>query len=144
MGWSSDWLYKLLLNRARDTLAEASQAALKRSEPAPIMLLATEHPDYHPESNMTRGQPIRAWSSNDDFSSLQDLSQWPPNHKLPATAGQSIYCVPMLTWSLTADRKQVLICRWIGPRYASGAWWDVLGQGRTGSLSIANRERWIS
>lgn len=144
MGWSTDWLYELLLNRARDTLAEVKAAAFIRSEAAPLKLLASEHAGFHYESNMTRGLPTRVWSSEDDFTSLLEINQWPPENDLRASSTQSIYRVPTVSWAIARDRKQVLICRWIGPRYASGVWWEVLGQGTTGRLSKADRECWIS
>ena len=144
MGWSSDWLYKLLLNLARDTFAEALHAAHKRSEKSPIKLLAAEHTDYHQGSNMTCGVPARVWSSDDDFASLVNATQCPPTDQASADPGAIVYRVPIFSWTILPDRKQVLICRWIGPRYASGAWWDVRGQGTTGRLVLAERTRWVS
>ncbi len=144
MGWSSDWLYRLLLDRAREAFDEAIRAARKREEPLPIQLLATEHANFHQASNMTCGDPVRAWSSEDDFASLVTPSQWPPQNEPPSAPTQTIYRVPMLSWIILPNRKQVLICRWIGPRYASGAWWDVHGQNANGRLVLANRDRWVS
>ena len=141
MGWSSDWLYSLLLERARDTFAEAIRAASERSEPQPKSLVATEHSEWNRDSTMTSGDPIRIWSSDDDFASL--LDSMPDMHSRQQDSG-SIFSTPSLSWHINSDREQVLICRWIGPRYGNGGWWNIVGQGKTAKLAPAERRGWIS
>ena len=144
MGWSSDWLYLLLFNRARDMLAEAKCAAKERSEDGPKVLLAMEYAAWNRELSMTTGDPVWLWSSGDDFSSLLDASIWQSLKKQPRNLSRSIHSIPLFSWFITEDRKQVLICRWIGPLYGNGGWWNVVGQGDSGNLIQANRRAWIS
>ena len=144
MAWTSDWLYSLLLDRARDTFAEAVRAATERSEEPPEKLLATEHAEWKRESTMTSGDPVRIWSSENDFTSLIDPSMWQSLKIQNQDRRQSIHSVPLFSWFVSDDRKQILICRWIGPLYGNGGWWDVVGQGQTGKLVQANRRAWIS
>ncbi len=144
MGWSTDWLYLLLLERARDTFAEAVRAANERSEERPKLLLASEHKEWNRESTMPCADPIRIWSSEDDFKSLIDVETWQSLLQQEQDFRQSIHSVPLFTWFITDDRKQVLICRWIGPRYGNGGWWDIIDQGPVGKLEQANRRAWIS
>lgn len=144
MGWSSDWLYSLLLNQARETLAEAICIADERSEDRPLRLFATEHTEWNRDLNMTSGSPVRIWSSEDDFSSLIDPSAWQTIGSNRSTQGRSIHRIPLFSWFIAENRKQILICRWIGPLYGNGGWWDVLSQGRSGRLSKAKRGGWIS
>jgi len=141
MGWSSDWLYGLLLDRARETFAEAIRAASERSEPRPTALIATEHSDWNRESTITTGDPVRIWSSDDDFSSLVDSM---PDMRARNDESNSVFSLPAFSWFIKSDRTQVLICRWIGPRYGNGGWWNVVGQGKSGKLAQADRRAWIS
>lgn len=144
MGWRSDWLYSLLLDRARDTFAEAVRAAKERSEPRPIKLFAIETKEFNSDFDMTSGDPYRIWSSEDDFSSLVDHATWQSFTEQKRDRSRSIHVVPMMSWFIADDRKQVLICRWIGPHYGNGGWWDVVGQGKRGRLVQARRGEWVS
>ena len=62
----------------------------------------------------------------------------------PVDANRSLYRVPVISWYISDDRKQVLICRHLGPRYGNGGWWDVIGQGPRGMLVAAERNGWTA
>lgn len=146
MGWSSDWLYQLLLDRARAALSEAIGAANKRAVTGPELLIAAEYAKYTP-SNFTMGDPVKIWSSEDDFSSLKNREWYAAIPKRDRTDYEpgSIFLFPQLSWCLSPDRKQVLICKSIGPLYGVGGWWDVIGQGDKGALRQSNnRGGWVS
>ena len=144
MGWLSDWLYSLLLDHARDAFTEAVRAAAERSEERPKMLIATDHQEWNRELIMPCADPIRIWSSMDDFASLIDLSIWHSLLRQKPDGRRSIHSVPLVSWLISDDRKQVLICRCIGPLYGNGGWWDIIGQGPTGRLVQSNRRGWNS
>ena len=55
MPWSTDWLYKLLLDRARLTWDEAQAAAKQRGEPSPDYLVASEHPTFDEQFTLAFG-----------------------------------------------------------------------------------------
>ena len=143
MGWSNDWLYQLLLDRARDTLAEVTQAAEQRNEQPPDFLLATEHSDWDRQFVMTYGDPIRIWSSSDDFGSICGSAIWKDVRGL-VDSTQTFFRIPLFSWYITPDDKQVLICRHIGPRYGNGGWWNVIAQGSRAKLKDAKRKGWIA
>lgn len=143
MGWTIDWLYQLLLNRARDTWTEIVQAAGRRNERYPEYLAVTEHTDWNRQSTVTFGDPVRIWSSQDDFRSLCDASILRYEER-PIDAAKLFFPVPVLSWYIAPDRKQVLICRHLGALYANGGWWDVVGQGRHGRLRASDRKSWIA
>ena len=141
MSWKSDWIYSLLFDRARQTLSEAKRASIDRSLLAPEFLVATEHANWNRETFTTSGDPIRIWSSSDDFEKLlPDL----PHQSNSVDNDRSIFDIPVISWFITNDRKQVLICRWIGPRYGNGGWWNIVGQGKSGKLTAAHRRSWIA
>ena len=138
MGWTKDWLYSLLLNQARDTLAEAVRAADRQSVARPIKLYAMEHTEW--KDNCIVGLPVRVWSSEDDFSTLivpSDVQSIRNSH------ARRIFQIPVFSWFIE-KRKRVLICRHLGPLYANGGWWNVQGQGRSGRLVRGGGGGWIS
>ncbi|GAA5509216.1 hypothetical protein [Novipirellula caenicola] len=143
MAWSSDWLYKLLLDRARETWNEAQTAAAQRGEPAPDYLVATEHPTFNEQFTMAFGDPVRIWTSLDDFASLADLSVL-PKKSLTVDTSRSIFAIPLFAFHIPDDRKRVLISRHIGGRYGNGGWHDVLGQASRGKLSNAGHAGWVA
>ncbi|WP_442510490.1 hypothetical protein SH528x_002115 [Novipirellula sp. SH528] len=143
MGWSTDWLYTLLLDRARETWIEAQSAAKQRGEPVPNYLVATEHPSFNEQFTMAFGDPIRIWTSLDDFSSLADSSVL-PKKSLPVDSSRSIFAIPLFAFHIAGDRKRVLISRHIGGRYGNGGWHDVIGQGNRGTLTNAGHAGWIA
>jgi hypothetical protein len=143
MGWSTDWLYDLLLNRARLAWTEVRRAAEQWDEPCPDYLVATEHSDWDRQYAMTFGEPVRIWSSRDDFRSLCDDAALVPGRG-PIDTTKSLFRVPTIQWYLSPDRKQVLICRHLGPRYGNGNWWNVLGQGARSKLEPSDRNGWIA
>ena len=140
MGWSTDWLYKLLLDRARKTWVEAQDAASQRNEPDPDYLVATQHPGFKHEF-MIAGDPIRIWTSTDDFCSLAESSVLPDKRSFDPS--RSIFPIPGFAFFVSEDRRRVLISRHIGCLYASGGWFDVIGQGKRGSLRSSG-SGWIS
>ena len=85
----------------------------------------------------------RILDSIDDFSSLCE-SNVLKHDGTPVDTNRSFFRVPVISWYIPDDRKQVLICRHIGPRYGNGGWWDVIGQGPRGMLVAAEREAWIA
>ena len=143
MAWSSDWLYKLLLDRARETWKEARTAAKQRGEPSPDYLVASEHPTFNQPFTMAFGDPVRMWTSLDDFSSLADPSVLPKKTSTVDTS-RSIFAIPLFAFHISDDRKRVLISRHIGGRYGNGGWHDVLGQGSRGKLRNASDAGWIA
>ena len=144
MGWRSDWLYSLLLDRARDTFAEALRAAKERSEERPRRLYAIETSAWNVDHDMTSGDPHRIWSSEDDFSTLIDPATCQSLKEPKRNLGGSIHAIPIFSWFITKDRKRVLICRWIGPLYGNGGWWKVVGQGKRGRLVPGGGGAWVS
>ncbi len=141
MGWSSDWLYSLLLQRARETFVEARRAASDRSEPAPVVLIATEHATCNHDLAITIGDPVRIWSSADDFASLLEAL---PDAGNVTRDSHSLFSVPRVSWFIEPGRKHVLVNRWIGPLFGNGEWWRISGQGGSGRLVRSDRRAWVS
>ena len=139
----ADWLHNLILGHARAAWIDVKRTADRRSEAIPEYLVATQHGDWDEGHTMTHGDAIRTWTSRDDFTELVDPSILPVNSD-PIDTSRSLFVVPILSFYISADRKQVLICRHLGPRYGNGGWWDVTGQGDTGKLTTANRRSWIA
>lgn len=145
MGWSSDWLYELLLDHAREAWEEAKQAADERGETSPKYLLASEHAACEHALPCPKGDPIRIWSSVDDFRTLLPVNPCQKQQKSGSGALPSIFPVPRVMWYIMPDRKRVLICTFIGPRYGHGRWWDIVGQGKQSILRQSDTGRgWIS
>lgn len=125
MGWSTDCLYKLLLDCARETWIEAQSAAKQLGEPVPDYLVATEHPSFNEQFTMAFGDPTRIWTSLGDFFLLADPSVLPPKSSL-VDSSRSIFAIPLFAFQVADDRKCVLVSRHIGGRYGNGGWHDVI------------------
>jgi len=139
----ADWLHNLVLDHARKAWADAKRAADRKSETYPEYLVATQHSDWDKGLVMTHGDPIRIWTSWDDFMRLADATVLPTNSE-PVDTSRSLFTIPMVSFYVADDRKQVLICRHLGPRYGNGGWWDVTGQGSAGKLTSSDRRSWIA
>ena len=139
----ADWLQDLILGHARSAWHDVKRTADRRSETIPEYLVATQHGDWDEGHTMTHGDAIRIWTSRDDFTALADATVLPTNSG-PIDVNRSLFVIPIVSFYVAGDRKQVLICRHLGPRYGNGGWWNVTGQGKAGKLTTSDRRSWIA
>jgi hypothetical protein len=147
MGWKTDWLYKCIF-QLPERLWKQSQTF--HGETPPDYLLITQYPPFvvepHPHvaglSASFVGPPIRYWIYDKD--GLRPSESLEGNPDLKITYGMH-YKVGHFSFSISPDRKLVLLRYMMGPLFGAHHVYSVVGQGKRGRLGgAADFVGWVS
>ncbi len=135
---------ELVINRARKTRRSSLAAAERRSEPGPTCLLLSQHETWRDELLDPTGDPVRVWTSDDDFAQELSGSQAPKIVSY-SDCKLTIATTTIVKFFIHKNGREVLICEYIGPRYGTGGWYNVETADDQIRLSLnPERKRWIS
>jgi hypothetical protein len=162
MGWKTDWLYKCIFEHPKRLWTTAQKYQEKWEEESMPRWMSPDHikpPDYlliiqyppfvvEPDAQTAGlsasfvGPPIRYWIYDKD--GLRPSESLEGNPDLKITYGMH-YKVGLFCFSISADRKLVLLRHMMGPLYGEHFVYKVRGQGKRGLLEGApGFSGWIS
>jgi hypothetical protein len=149
MGWKTDWLYKCIFQHPEKFWKNA-QKLQEETVPRwmspddrkpPDYLLITQYPPFivEPDTQTSSfslsarfvGPPIRHWIY--DGNGLRPSASLEGNPDLKITYGMH-YKVGCFYFSISEDRKRVLLRYMMGPLFGEHKVYSVIGQGKHGRL----------
>jgi hypothetical protein len=144
MGWQSDWLFQLIFDEITLLRSKARQEAQGELGPPPRYFVIQQCANADWNGIVACLDPvISQWRFDESGLQVMDISSELPSQTIPKQG--MFFDVGIVRFCVASDRKHVTMTYILGPRYAAGNVFVVLGQGKTGKLSPSvEHRRWIS
>ncbi|HNB71863.1 MAG TPA: hypothetical protein PLS70_12155, partial [Acidobacteriota bacterium] len=143
MGWKTDWLYSLIFAEVRRLWNRARWESERMGPdfgPAPGPLIISEYSDGNFTNATCRGLRKRQWRYSGDEQLTLIEPDDPDISHVSETSDQMFFSVGEVRFSISADRKSLILEHLLGPRYGCGQVFQVHGQGKRGYLHLCEDE----